>query len=232
MSRWALSALVVIVALGTGCAVNPPPDGGGTVNPCDVAAIVAQAACAGGASDRCTKAADAYDVLGCQPAFVRPTPPPPVTPPPVEPPPVTPPPVTPPPVTPPPVTPPPPAGCMIEDDLVAGPACAPQLQHFVARATAELGDRTGIDPRQNLATLAAKLREYGLCAIDGIEAIRRIRALEAPYGSIAVVGVSGRGDDETAAREAGADAFLVKPVAPRALATALLAATRRAAAAP
>jgi CheY-like chemotaxis protein len=70
-----------------------------------------------------------------------------------------------------------------------------------------------------------------LPVIDGIEAIRRIRALAAPYGRIAVVGVSGRGDDETAAREAGADAFLVKPVSPRALATALLEATRRAAAA-
>ena len=48
-------------------------------------------------------------------------------------------------------------------------------------------------------------------------------------GGIAIIGVSGRGDDETASREAGADAFLVKPVSPRALATALLEATRRAA---
>ena len=37
--------------------------------------------------------------------------------------------------------------------------------------------------------------------------------------------------DEAASRAAGADAFLVKPVSPRALATALLEATRRAAAA-
>jgi CheY-like chemotaxis protein len=77
----------------------------------------------------------------------------------------------------------------------------------------------------------AVLMDMVLPGIDGIEAIRRIRALQPPYGRIAVIGVSGRGDDEAAARDAGADAFLVKPVSPRALATALLEAIRRAAAA-
>ena len=73
----------------------------------------------------------------------------------------------------------------------------------------------------------AVLMDMVLPGIDGIEAIRRIRKLEAPLGRIAVIGVSGRGEDEAAARTAGADAFLVKPVSPRALATALLEATRR-----
>jgi two-component system, sensor histidine kinase len=77
----------------------------------------------------------------------------------------------------------------------------------------------------------AVLMDMVLPGIDGIEAIRRIRALEPPLGHIAIIGVSGRGDDEAASRDAGADAFLVKPVSPRALATALLEATRRAAAA-
>jgi CheY-like chemotaxis protein/nitrogen-specific signal transduction histidine kinase len=77
----------------------------------------------------------------------------------------------------------------------------------------------------------AVLMDMVLPGIDGIEAIRRIRALQPPAGRIAIVGVSGRGDDEAAARLAGADAFLVKPVSPRALATALLEATRHAAAA-
>jgi CheY-like chemotaxis protein/nitrogen-specific signal transduction histidine kinase len=77
----------------------------------------------------------------------------------------------------------------------------------------------------------AVLMDMVLPGIDGIEAIRRIRKLNAPLGRIAIIGVSGRGDDEAASRAAGADAFLVKPVSPRALATALLEATRRAAAA-
>jgi CheY-like chemotaxis protein/nitrogen-specific signal transduction histidine kinase len=75
------------------------------------------------------------------------------------------------------------------------------------------------------------LMDMVLPGINGIEAIKRVRALQPPLGRIAIIGVSGRGDDEAAARAAGADAFLVKPVSPRALATALLEATRRAAAA-
>jgi two-component system, sensor histidine kinase len=75
----------------------------------------------------------------------------------------------------------------------------------------------------------AVLMDMVLPGIDGIETIKRIRGMAAPAGRIAIIGVSGRGDDEAAARAAGADAFLVKPVSPRALATALLEATRRAA---
>jgi len=77
----------------------------------------------------------------------------------------------------------------------------------------------------------AVLMDMVLPGIDGIEAIRRIRGLNSPLSQIAIIGLSGRGDDEAASRAAGADAFLVKPVSPRALATALLEATRRSAAA-
>jgi two-component system, sensor histidine kinase len=77
----------------------------------------------------------------------------------------------------------------------------------------------------------AVLMDMVLPGITGIEAITRIRSLASPLGRIAIIGVSGRGDDEAASLAAGADAFLVKPVSPRALAIALLEARRRAAAA-
>ncbi|CAN5400439.1 ATP-binding protein [soil metagenome] len=77
----------------------------------------------------------------------------------------------------------------------------------------------------------AVLMDMVLPGINGIEAIRQIRAMQAPVGTVAIIGVSGRGDDEAASLAAGADAFLVKPVSPRALATALLEARHRAAAA-
>ncbi|MDA9407643.1 MULTISPECIES: ATP-binding protein [unclassified Bradyrhizobium] len=73
----------------------------------------------------------------------------------------------------------------------------------------------------------AVLMDMVLPGIDGVEAIRRVRKMPAPLARIPIIGVSGRGEDEAAAREAGADAFLVKPVSPRALAIALLEATRR-----
>jgi signal transduction histidine kinase/CheY-like chemotaxis protein len=94
-----------------------------------------------------------------------------------------------------------------------------------------IGQGTAAAGRVAQGAFDAVLMDMVLPDIGGIEAIRQIRALPAPAGRIAIIGVSGRGDDEAAARAAGADAFLVKPVSPRALATALLEATRRAAAA-
>ncbi len=76
-------------------------------------------------------------------------------------------------------------------------------------------------------TFDCVLMDMVLPGIDGVEAIRRIRKLGPPHGRIPVIGVSGRGEDEAASRAAGADAFLLKPVSPRALATALLEATCR-----
>jgi DNA-binding response OmpR family regulator len=77
----------------------------------------------------------------------------------------------------------------------------------------------------------AVLMDMVLPGISGVEAIREIRALHGAQGRVAIIGVSGRGEDEAASLQAGADAFLVKPVSPRALATALLAARRSEAAA-
>ena len=98
----------------------------------------------------------------------------------------------------------------------------------------ELGHQAEFIGRGEVATeriaqgaFDAVLMDMVLPGIDGVEAIKRIRALESPLGNIAIIGVSGRGDDEAASRAAGADAFLLKPVSPRALATALLEATHR-----
>lgn len=65
------------------------------------------------------------------------------------------------------------------------------------------------------------LMDMVLPGIGGVEAIRRIRALAAPYGDVAIVGLSGRDEDEAGARAAGADAFILKPVSPRLLAETL-----------
>ena len=72
----------------------------------------------------------------------------------------------------------------------------------------------------------AVLMDMVLPGIDGIEAIRRIRRLRPPHGRIPIIGISGRSSDQAAAVAAGADGFLIKPVSPRALATALLEASR------
>lgn len=100
----------------------------------------------------------------------------------------------------------------------------------------ELGHKTEFIGRGELAAeriaqggFDVVLMDMVLPGIDGIEATRRIRQLEAPHGRIGIIGVSGRQQDEAKSRAAGADAFLVKPVSPRALASALLAASRRAA---
>src|SRR4029077_2087154 len=53
----------------------------------------------------------------------------------------------------------------------------------------------------------AVLMDMVLPGITGIEAIGRIRALDAPVGRVAIIGVSGRSADAAASRAAGGDAF-------------------------
>ncbi|HYW64406.1 MAG TPA: ATP-binding protein [Bradyrhizobium sp.] len=101
----------------------------------------------------------------------------------------------------------------------------------LGHATEFIGRGEAAAERLAQGTYDLVLMDMVLPGIGGIEAIRRIRALPSPAGRIPIIGISGRGDDEAAARAAGADAFLVKPVSSRALATALLEATHRAAAA-
>jgi CheY-like chemotaxis protein len=69
----------------------------------------------------------------------------------------------------------------------------------------------------------AVLMDVTLAGIDGIEATRRIRALPPPAGRTPIVGISGRTRvvDESAARAAGMNAYLTKPVGPKILAETL-----------
>ena len=84
-----------------------------------------------------------------------------------------------------------------------------------------VGDGEAAPARLAHGDFDAVLMDMVLPGIDGIEAISRIRALQPPLGRIPIIGISGRSEDEAASRAAGADMFLVKPVSPRALATAL-----------
>jgi CheY-like chemotaxis protein len=64
--------------------------------------------------------------------------------------------------------------------------------------------------------------------VDGIEATRRIRALAGDAARTPIVGISGRAapGDEAAARAAGMDAYVMKPVSPSRLAEVIAAAAR------
>jgi two-component system, sensor histidine kinase len=71
----------------------------------------------------------------------------------------------------------------------------------------------------------AVLMDMTLPGIDGLEATRRIRTLAEAVGRIPIIGVSGRSEpgDEAAARAAGMNAYLRKPLSPKALSDALAA---------
>jgi CheY-like chemotaxis protein len=69
----------------------------------------------------------------------------------------------------------------------------------------------------------AVLMDMTLPGIDGLEATRRIRALAEAVGQIPIIGISGRSEpgDEAAARTAGMNAYLRKPLSPKALSDTL-----------
>jgi two-component system, sensor histidine kinase len=71
------------------------------------------------------------------------------------------------------------------------------------------------------------LMDVTLAGIDGLEAASRIRALSGAAGRTPIIGISGRGGpgDENAARAAGMNSYLRKPVSPSALSEAIGAVT-------
>ena len=75
----------------------------------------------------------------------------------------------------------------------------------------------------------AVLMDVTLPGIDGLETTRRIRALAGGSGQTAIVGISGRTEagDEDAARAAGMDFYLRKPLSPSALSESLATVVRK-----
>ena len=69
------------------------------------------------------------------------------------------------------------------------------------------------------------LMDITLAGVDGLEAARRIRAIGGSVGRTPIIGISGRTEDsdELAARAAGMDLYLRKPVSPSALGDAIAA---------
>ncbi len=98
----------------------------------------------------------------------------------------------------------------------------------------ELGHRADFVGTGAAAVVAAARGGYDAVLMDlpgddGLEAARGIRALAAPAGGVAIIGISGRLQpaDEAASRAAGMDAFLAKPISPAALARALMSPSMR-----
>src|SRR5580693_2362722 len=95
----------------------------------------------------------------------------------------------------------------------------------------ELGHRADFVASGEEAVEAVKrgydvvLMDVTLPGIDGLEATRRIRALAGDVGRTPIVGISGRTEsgDEEAARAAGMNSYLRKPVSPSALSEAIAA---------
>ena len=69
------------------------------------------------------------------------------------------------------------------------------------------------------------LMDVTLAGVDGLEAARHIRAIGGSVGRTPIIGISGRTEDsdEQAARAAGMDLYLRKPVSPSALSDAIAA---------
>jgi CheY-like chemotaxis protein len=94
----------------------------------------------------------------------------------------------------------------------------------------ELGHRVDFAGTGAGAVAAVESEHFGVVLmdvtlpdIDGLEATRRIRALGGAAGLIPIIGISGRSEpgSSEAARSAGMNAYLAKPVSPAALLQAL-----------
>ena len=106
----------------------------------------------------------------------------------------------------------------------------PYARVVINTVLGELGHRVDFVETGEAAVDAVAARYYDavlmdvtLSGLDGLEATRRIRALPGRAGCMPVIGISATGDAqaEARAREAGMNAYLMKPVTPARLAETL-----------
>lgn len=118
---------------------------------------------------------------------------------------------------------PPPAALRIlsVEDNPFGRVVLNAILHELGHQTEFIGRGENAAERLTVGAFDVVLMDMVLPGINGVEAIRRIRALRPPHDGVAIVGLSGRDEDEQAALAAGADAFILKPVSPRTLAQVL-----------
>jgi CheY-like chemotaxis protein/nitrogen-specific signal transduction histidine kinase len=94
-----------------------------------------------------------------------------------------------------------------------------ELGHRVDFASTGVGAVAAVEKER----FGAVLMDVTLPDIDGLEATRRIRALGGAAAQVPIIGISGRSEPGSieAAKDAGMNAFLAKPVSPAALLQAL-----------
>ena len=110
---------------------------------------------------------------------------------------------------------------------MAGSSSTPSSPNSVTAPTSSAPAKK--PSRRSTRGYDAVLMDVTLPGTDGLEATRRIRALAGACGRTPIIGISGRtaAGDEQAARTAGMDFYLRKPVSPSALSEALAAVWRR-----
>ena len=106
--------------------------------------------------------------------------------------------------------------CVIEDNADARRALRAVLEHEGHRVDDDgrRAERAGARPRRRRPDVV--LIDIGLPGLDGYEVARRIRAGAVPEPILVAITGYGQADDRRRSLEAGFDAHLTKPVAPRA----------------
>jgi signal transduction histidine kinase/ActR/RegA family two-component response regulator len=112
---------------------------------------------------------------------------------------------------------------LVVDDVAVNRRLLGSVLERAGYAHEGVGDAEGALALLRSRPYAAVLMDLQMPLVDGLEATRRLRALDGPAATLPVIAVTAQGGSETriAAREAGMDGFLVKPVSVAELIAAL-----------